>query len=555
MIEHPPAGFRGDWRLGDEAARLARQVSGPFTGTPLAWAAPAGAESLQALLRYAADTGTPLIARGAGTGMPGGNLGPGIIVSMAGSGAPSLSPTRRERVSAAASHAAPHAASHAASHADGFLHLGPVEVNPEVEDGVGGRIRVGAAIPAALVDAQAADHGLTFPPLPSSARWATVGGMVANNAAGARSFGYGAVASWVEAVEGVTADGEWVVLRRGASSSTAGLSEAVARALPSHLPRGWPRVRKNSSGYGLDRWLTSGDAVDLAVGSEGTILFVTHVTLRLAPRLPTRGLALVSVPGDAEAGAMARAAEELGASACEFLGRRLLEMMELDQDPELGSLVMGARALFLLEFEGADADGVHEALSRADACGRSIAGRAGIVTVDPGLAERLWALRHRASPLIAEMARQGLHSTQFIEDSVVPPGALGAYLAGVDRILQEEGRGMDAVVFGHAGDGNVHVNPLVDTSDPAWRDRVRDVLTAVAELVAGLGGTLAGEHGDGRLRAPLLDSIWSGEAVRDFRRLKDAFDPAGILNPGVILPLPGQDPLEGLRPGPRGWPG
>jgi len=532
MTQHPPAGFRGVWHHGSEAARLARQVSGPFTCSPMAWAAPVDTESLQLLLQHAADTGMPLIARGAGTGMPGGNLGPGTIVSMTGSadGSEDGSP-------------------------DGFLHLGPVQVDPEVRNGVSGRIRVGAGVPAALVDARASNHGLTFPPLPSSARWATVGGMVANNAAGARSFGYGAVSRWVEAVEGVTADGERLVLRRGATSPTAGLPEAVAHALPSRLARDWPRLRKNSSGYGLDRWLASGDAVDLAVGSEGTLLLVTHATLRLALRLPARGLALVPVFGDAEAGAMALAAGELGASACEFLGRRLLEMIGLDRDPELGSLVGGAQALFLLEFEGADTEGVHEALSRAESRGRAITGRRGVVTADAEFVDRLWALRHRASPLIAEMAGRGLYSTQFIEDSVVPPGELGSYLTGVDQIMQGEGRGMDAVVFGHAGDGNVHVNPLVDTSDPQWMDRVREILAAVVELVAGLGGTLAGEHGDGRLRAPLLDTIWSGEAVRDFRRLKNAFDPEGLLNPGVILPLPGQDPLEGLRPGSRSWPG
>jgi FAD/FMN-containing dehydrogenase len=346
-----------------------------------------------------------------------------------------------------------------------------------------------------------------------------------------------------------------VVLRRGDPSPATGLPDAVSRALPTRLPRGWPRLRKNSSGYGLDRWLTSGDAVDLVVGSEGTLLLMTHVTFRLAPRPPARGIAVIPVHGNAEAGAMAEAAGDLGASACEFLGHRLLEMMMLRRDPDLGELARGAHALFLLEFEGPDADAVLEALSRAESRGREIAGRRGLVTTDPESAERLWTLRHRASPLIAELAGQGLHSTQFIEDSVVPPGKLGTYLSGVERILREEGAGMDAVVFGHAGDGNVHVNPLVGTLDPAWRERVRGILGAVADLVAGLGGTLAGEHGDGRLRAPLLTTIWGDEAVGEFRRLKEAFDPGGILNPGVILPLPGQDPLDGLLPGPRKWPG
>lgn len=133
---------------------------------------------------------------------------------------------------------------------------------------------------------------------------------------------------------------------------------------------------------------------------------------------------------------------------------------------------------------------------------------------------------------------------QFIEDSVVPPGRLPEYLAGLSSILAEAR--LEAVVFGHAGDGNVHVNPLVPTGDEDWRDRVRQVLEGVAGLVASLGGTLSGEHGDGRIRAPYLDRIWGPGSVAAFKETKGLLDPDGIFNPGVILPLPGQDPLEGL---------
>jgi len=453
--------------------------------------------------------------------MPGGNLAAGIIVALAG--------------------------------AEVFLHEGAVETVRESDtrgETDTARIRVGAGVTAARVDHLAGDAGFMFPPLPSSARWATIGGMTANNAAGARSFRYGAMARWVEAVEGVTAAGEIIRL-----DHASGLPDAVASVLPDTLPRRWPDVRKNSSGYGLDRWLRTGDPAQLAVGSEGTLLVATHVTLRLARRPPNRGVCLLPVQTHDQAGALAVAADELGATACEFLGRRLLDMTALDRDPELGTFSREALALFLLEFEGWDSSEVDNALSRARRRGREIGGSSGLATSDPVLVDRLWALRHRASPLIAEMAGKGLHSTQFVEDSVVPPARLGAYLEGLDRILREEGRGMDAVVFGHAGDGNVHVNPLVETGDDAWRERVRAILDAVVELVVDLGGTLAGEHGDGRLRAPYLEAVWGKEAVASFRALKNAFDPHGLLNPGVILPAPGQDPLQGLRPRARSWPG
>ena len=133
---------------------------------------------------------------------------------------------------------------------------------------------------------------------------------------------------------------------------------------------------------------------------------------------------------------------------------------------------------------------------------------------------------------------------QFIEDGVVPVARLADYVRLLRRVLDQHG--LPAVIFGHAGDGNLHVNPLVDVARPGWRDEVEAIIHQVAEGIAALGGTMAGEHGDGRLRAPLLETIWGLELVSCFRAVKEAFDPRGILNPGIILPLPGQRPLDGV---------
>ncbi|MDQ3605828.1 MAG: FAD-binding oxidoreductase, partial [Gemmatimonadota bacterium] len=134
---------------------------------------------------------------------------------------------------------------------------------------------------------------------------------------------------------------------------------------------------------------------------------------------------------------------------------------------------------------------------------------------------------------------------QFIEDGVVPVERLPEYVAVLRRVLGAHG--VPAVIFGHAGDGNLHVNPLVDVTAPGWRETIERILYEIAGEVARLGGTLAGEHGDGRLRAPLLETVWGADMVALFREVKEAFDPAGILNPGVILPLAGQRPLDAIR--------
>jgi FAD/FMN-containing dehydrogenase len=134
---------------------------------------------------------------------------------------------------------------------------------------------------------------------------------------------------------------------------------------------------------------------------------------------------------------------------------------------------------------------------------------------------------------------------QFIEDGCVPPSRFAEYVRGVRHALDRSGT--LGVIFGHAGDCHAHVNPLIDTMAPNWRDIVAQLLDEVCDLTARLGGTLAGEHGDGRLRAPLLDRIWSLEARAAFANIKAAADPAGVFNPGCKVADTAALPFDVLR--------
>ncbi len=340
----------------------------------------------------------------------------------------------------------------------------------------------------------------------------------------------------------VTADGDQHRLETGREipAAFAGLHNELQADLGCE-PEGWPSVRKNSSGYALDRFLPDADAVQLIVGSEGTIAVLTSATLMLAPLPEAQALGLIVIRDLLDMPILLQWTRDHGASACEFFGRRFLEIAS---DASHSVDTRNAEAALLIELDG-DTDSVS---AGADSL-RELAQGLGLETV-VGVEEvernSLWSLRHAASPLIAESAQNGLVSTQIIEDSVVPPEALGLYLSGLDEILQTADT--DAVIFGHAGDANIHVNPLLDVRQPSWRDKARTILDETADLVAGLGGTLSGEHGDGRLRAPFLESIWGPRLTRAFERTKTTLDPAGVLNPGVIIPLPDQDPLEGLWP-------
>lgn len=501
---HPtaPPGFAGEFLTAESRREPYGTASGPVRVLPAAVARPRGLDDVVRLMEWAGGEGVSLVPRGAGTGMPGGNVGAGVSVD--------------------------------------FAALDQVS-EPDLSTRT---IRVGPGAVAQQVARAAEAVGLYFPPLPSSADRCTLGGMVANNAAGARSFLHGAVREWIEELEVVLPGGMRVRMgpHHPLPPSLSRLHDELLRDL-GRSPAGWPSVRKNSSGYALDRFLPTGDGAQLLTGSEGTLGVVTEVVLRLVERPEARGVVLLGLPGLHDLpGAAARAAE-LGAGACEYFGRRILEMAELDRDEDVGELARGSEALLLLEMEGSP-ETVRRGLAGAKALADDL-GSPWIEARDEEARLRLWDVRHRASPTIERAAERGLRSTQFIEDCVVPVPRLADFVERLGKILDDADT--DAVIFGHAGDGNLHVNPLVDLSRDDWKERVRRVLDRTADLVAGLGGTLSGEHGDGRIRAPLLDRIWPGELVGAFRRVKDGLDPGGILNPGVILPLPGQDPLEGLE--------
>jgi FAD/FMN-containing dehydrogenase len=200
--------------------------------------------------------------------------------------------------------------------------------------------------------------------------------------------------------------------------------------------------------------------------------------------------------------------------------------------------------VLLIELESASGE------SAADAA-RALATtleRAGVTSVALGLdareEERLWELRHAASPILSRLD-PALKSMQFIEDGVVPPDRLADYVRGVRAALSAHDTA--GVIFGHAGDAHVHVNPLIDVRRDGWRDRVAGVLSDVVDLTARLGGSLSGEHGDGWLRTPLLDRTTAPLALELARRVKHAFDPRGIFNPGVKVAVPGQQSLGDIK--------
>ena len=500
-----PSGFRGTFRDDDEARAVYSEGAGVARIAPRAVAVPADEADVESLVAWAHATKTPLVPRGSGSGMAAGAIGDGIVVD--------LSRLRR---------------------------IAPVDVT-------GMQIAVGPGVLRDEVDRLASAHGLRLPVDPSSGAFCTVGGMTATNAAGAHSLKHGPMRSWVSAADCVFDDGSRGVVRR--DEPIADDIPAIARFLagPDRRLRAggsrWmrPGIRKNTSGYALDEYARDGELLDLIVGSEGTLAIIVGVELALAPVPGATASLLATFATLEEAVAGAGAAREAGASACELLDRTFLDVVG---EASASEIPAGTEAVLLIEVEGSRPESATEqarALERAMVGAGASRVALGLV---PGAEAAMWALRHAASPILSRLD-PSLKSMQFIEDGAVPPTRLPEYVRGVRAALASHD--VRGVIFGHAGDAHVHVNPLVDVSRPDWRARVDAVLDDVVELTARLGGTLAGEHGDGRLRAPLLARTWDGDTLAMFREIKRAFDPRGILNPGVKVPLPGQRPLGAIK--------
>jgi Fe-S oxidoreductase/FAD/FMN-containing dehydrogenase len=344
---------------------------------------------------------------------------------------------------------------------------------------------------------------------------------------------HGLTADHVLALEVTLADGTRAALRRGAEPPPA---LASARQLAEGFRP--PSLVRRVSGYALDA--LAGDDPDwprLLCGSEGTLAVTRRAELRLVERPAARGLALVPF-GSVDAALEAVVGLlEAGPSAIELMDRALLD--PANRPPSVRTLMgfaFDAAALLVVEHSG-DAGGVTERLA-------AIAGAR--VISDPSAQAAVWAVRRSgiARAMRADGGAAGdPRPLPFIEDPAVPPERLPGFARAVRAVLAREG--VPAVWYGHASVGCLHIRPLVDLRVPGARAAMRRISEEVADLVARDGGSLSGEHGDGRLRSELLPRMYPPEAIAAFARLKAALDPGRILNPGVLVE---PEPLdEGLR--------
>jgi FAD/FMN-containing dehydrogenase len=506
-----PPFFRGIFREDELARAVYSEAAGIARAMPSAVAVPLDAEDVVSLVKWAAEGRTNLIPRGSGSSMSGGAIGNGVIVDLS-------------RIN----------------------QLSKIDERART-------VWVDAGVVWSTLDVAARSRGLRFPVDPSSGSFCTIGGMVATNASGAHTLRYGSTRAWVTALDCVFSDGDRAVITRGepppkriaAIARFMGEVHAEIVRTDKRRPIWHEGVRKESSGYAIHDYATKADLVDLLVGSEGTLAIIVAVELSLSPLPAATSSILGSFASLDDATAAATKAVAAGASTCELLDRTFLAYARTAAggDENFRERMEGAAAILLAEVEGDSAEAAASGAEQLAAAFREAGAKDVDVALTPDAEHELWELRHAASPILAALE----HSTsmQFIEDGAVPPAKLADYVQGVRQALGD--REVSGVIFGHAGDAHVHVNPLLDVRQSDWRQKVSGLLEDVVSLTARLGGTLTGEHGDGRIRTPLLARVWHKDAVRAFALVKKAFDPQNILNPGVKVPLPNQKPIGDIK--------
>ena len=459
----------------------------------------------------------PLTMRGAGTSIAGNAVGPGVVV-------------------------------------DTSRHLDAVvSVDPEARTAV---VQPGAVL--AVLQAAAAPHGLRFGPDPSTHNRCTLGGMIGNDACGSRALAHGRTSANVEALDVVTGGGVRTTLTAGGGSGPDGapLVAALRDLAAGHLSllrTGFGRFGRQVSGYALENLLPE-HGTDLArtlVGSEGTLAVVLGATVRLVPEPPFRALAVLGYPTMADAADAVPGVLPFAPTACEGLDARIVERVRQVPGAVVPDLPPG-RGWLVVELPGSTAqEAVAAARHVVAVCGTADAGAVGAHVASGPEAAAIWRIREDGAGL-AGRTPDGRPAYAGWEDAAVPVERLGGYLRDFEVLL--DGHGLQGVPYGHFGDGCLHVRvdvPLATEPEPVARQRFRAFLLDAARLVVAAGGSLSGEHGDGRARSELLPLMYPPEAVALFEQVKGLLDPDDLLNPGVLVrPAPVDADLRavGARP-------
>lgn len=513
---------------------------------PVAVVFPRTVEDVMAAVAACRSTGTPLIARGGGTSMAGNAVGPGLVLDFS-------------------------------RHMDRVLSIDEGSGTADVEPGV-----VLATLSREVE--RATGNRCTFAPDPSSKNRATVGGAIANDACGNHSVRYGRTSDHVSEIDVVTSDGARLTATETGLRATdpadsfsrrraAGLADSLERLAREHLGAlrlELGRIPRQVSGYHLENLLPEKkfNIARALVGSEGTWAVVVGARMKLVPKPASALLVCLGYEDVVEAARDIPTILGFNPAAVEGTDEAIVATMRHRRGPDSVLGLPDGRAWLFVDLDGDDPAAVR---AQADLLlaglaenGRLIQGRA---AADPAERASLWRVREDGAGLSSRLAGGG-ESWPGWEDSAVAPERLPGYLADLRKLLAEHG--LTGVMYGHFGAGCMHIRITYDLRTEEGRAVFRAFTRQAAELVVQHGGSLSGEHGDGRARSELLPLMYSPEVMGAFAEARRVWDPEGILNPGSMTdpdPMDGNLALAGVpdrewrtsfdlspaRPGTDGW--
>ena len=444
---------------------------------------------------------------------------------------------------------------------EGIMMVFPAHMNRILElDGKSGDVVVEPGLNYGKLQQTLHTHGRFLPPFPSSMEFSSIGGAIANNAAGEKTIKYGATRDFVKGLRVVLANGEVIETRRLSKrelSKKMGLTTyegEVYRALDALIEEDKDtiansklNVSKNSAGYALASVKQKDGSFDLTpllVGSQGTLGIVTEATIKTAPYNPETTLIAAFFDDLSVAEQVLAEIRKMPdtPSAMEVVDENLLKFLDAHNPNQLKGIVEKPfhKLIVLIEFDDANAR-IQKRMAKKVT---KILSKFQIpfqVETDELEKEQLWKIRHSAAAVISH-SEGNSKALPIIEDGIVPAEKFQQYIHGVYEMFDRYK--LQVALWGHAGNANLHMQPFLDLSQIGDRQKVFRIIDDYYTMVIGMGGSTSGEHSDGRLRAPYLRKLYGDAMYGVFQKVKHIFDPHGTLNPGVKIDVT----LEDIKP-------
>ncbi len=543
LVDDLRARIDGEVRFDEYSRQLYATDASLYEVLPIGVVYPRSTDDVAAVMSYCAQREIPVLPRGGGTSLAGQTVNEAVVLD--------FSRYMNELV----------------------------ETRPDDR-----RARAQPGIKLGDLNGELADHGLKFAPDPAWGDKSVLGGAIGNNSTGAHSLQYGKTDAYIEECEVVLADGTVTTfgevtreeLRDRADPDgdlEARIYAEIERILAEEgkeITSHYPDLKRNVSGYNLD-WVL-GDAQDgtvnvasLLAGSEGTLAIVTEAEVSLEPIPETKSMALLAYEGLIEAMEDVSDILEHDPAAVEVLDDVLIDLARDTAEFEdvVGMLPEGTRTVLIVEFYADDAEsgrrkvadlladrtnGVDSIAAPTD--GRTVVDapvRAfdAMEAHDEAKREKFWKMRKSGLPILLSRTTDEKHGS-FIEDTAIPPANLPEYVADFQEILEEHDT--FASFYAHAGPGVLHIRPLINTKTVEGVETMESIADAVTDLVVKYGGSVSGEHGDGRARTQWNEKLYGADLWETFQELKSAFDPDWLLNPGQVVGVDAAAVESGEKP-------